>query len=74
MGLGVTLHDEGELDQAMAAGRRAIELDPKVALAHYNLGRTLNRTGNRTRPSPNSVRRSSSTQNTFARTAHWAWL
>ncbi len=39
--LGNTLHDQEKWDEAIAAYRKAIELDPKYALAHGNLGIAL---------------------------------
>src|SRR3954453_6844215 len=39
--LGEALRRAGELDEALAAARRAIELDPRSAEAHYVLAITL---------------------------------
>ena len=36
--LGVALKDKGQLDEAIACSKKAIELDPKFATAHSNLG------------------------------------
>ena len=45
MNLGIALHAVGDLDAAMQAHRRAIELDQSYAAAHYNLGRAQLETG-----------------------------
>jgi serine/threonine-protein kinase len=39
--LGLALHEQGQLDEAIAAYRQAVELDPKYAAAHNNLGVAL---------------------------------
>jgi superkiller protein 3 len=39
--LGLALHDQGKVDEAIAEYRTAIELDPKYAAAHNNLGNAL---------------------------------
>lgn len=39
--LGVALAGAGQLDQAMAAMRKAVSLNPRLADAHYNLARLL---------------------------------
>src|SRR5262249_22072973 len=44
---GIALYDQGKLDEAVAAYRKAVELDPKRALAHKNLGAALARQGKR---------------------------
>ncbi len=41
LGLGNALHDQKKLDEAVAAFRKAIDLDPKLAWAHCNLGVAL---------------------------------
>ena len=38
---GVALHKQGELDDAIVSFRKAIELDPSDASAHYSLGKAL---------------------------------
>ena len=43
--LGLVLSEQGQLDEAIAACRRAIELKPDHADAHYSLGVFLGRTG-----------------------------
>jgi tetratricopeptide (TPR) repeat protein len=43
--LGVALHDTGDLDGAIDEHRRAIQLDPKYAMAHSNLGNALKAKG-----------------------------
>ena len=43
--LGWVLGEQGQLDEAIAACRRAIELKPDHADAHYSLGNFLARTG-----------------------------
>ena len=43
--LGLVLGEQGQLDEAIAACRRAIELKPDHADAHYGLGTFLVRTG-----------------------------
>jgi len=42
---GVDLAQGGDLEQAVVAYRRAIELEPKDAIAHYDLGLALERLG-----------------------------
>lgn len=42
---GITLYKQGNLKDAQAAFRKAIELDPNYAEAHANLGLTLNQQG-----------------------------
>src|SRR5262249_15744346 len=39
--LGLTLIDQGKLDDAVAVFRRAVDLDPESPHAHYNLGVAL---------------------------------
>lgn len=39
--LGVTLYAQGKLDEAIAAFRKAIQIDPNYLNAHLNLGVTL---------------------------------
>jgi len=39
--LGTVLLEQGRVDEAVAAWRRALERDPGYALAHYNLGSVL---------------------------------
>ena len=39
--LGIALKDKGQVDEAIACYRKAIELDPKFARAHNNLGNAL---------------------------------
>ena len=39
--LGLVLHDQGFLDEAMAAYGKALTLDPALAEAHGNLGLAL---------------------------------
>ena len=43
--LALALGEQGQLDEAIAACRRAIQLKPDDADAHYNLGTFLARTG-----------------------------
>jgi tetratricopeptide (TPR) repeat protein len=43
--LGLALMDLKDLDGAVATFRRTIALDPKLALAHCNLGHALSRQG-----------------------------
>jgi tetratricopeptide (TPR) repeat protein len=43
--LGIALRTKGNLDEAIAGCRQAIELDPKYAKAHYNLGAALHDKG-----------------------------
>ena len=43
--LGTILHDRGQIDEAAAAYRRAIEIAPGFAEAHGNLGNALKATG-----------------------------
>jgi len=43
--LAVTLEQQGDTNAAMAAYRRAIELDPDLYLAHYNLANALKSAG-----------------------------
>ena len=61
---------QGKLDEAIACYRKAIELDPKYASAHNNLGtRPARPRGSWTRPSPATARPSNSTRNTPPPTA-----
>jgi serine/threonine-protein kinase len=43
--LGLALRDKGQLDEAIACYKRAIELDPKYATAHFLLGGVLHGKG-----------------------------
>jgi tetratricopeptide (TPR) repeat protein/predicted Ser/Thr protein kinase len=43
---GITLHNKGDLDEAIVAYSGAIKLDPHFASAHYNLGLALKGKGN----------------------------
>jgi tetratricopeptide (TPR) repeat protein len=43
--LGNVLRDKGQLDEAIALHRKAIELNPKLAQAHTDLGNVLERKG-----------------------------
>ena len=43
--LGIALHDQGKLDEAIAEYREAIRLKPDYAEAHYNLGIALSDQG-----------------------------
>ena len=43
--LGIALRDQRKLDEAIAAYRKAIELDPKYAMAYNNLGIALSAPG-----------------------------
>ena len=43
--LGISLYDQGKLDEAVAAYRQAIQLEPTHALAHCNLGNALRKQG-----------------------------
>jgi serine/threonine-protein kinase len=45
--LGNALHATGQVDEAIACYRKAIELAPKSAMAHNNLGSALGRKGQR---------------------------
>ncbi len=45
--LAVLLEDSGREDEAMQVYRRALELDPELADAHFNLARLHERAGNR---------------------------
>jgi Flp pilus assembly protein TadD len=45
--MGVLLHEEGDLDGAIAAHRTALRLKPDDAEAHYNLGVALRAQGRR---------------------------
>jgi len=45
LNLGATLHDLGRFDEAETCFRRAIQLMPNLADAHYNLGNTLKNLG-----------------------------
>jgi tetratricopeptide (TPR) repeat protein len=45
LNLGAVLYDKGQLDDAAAEFRKAIELDPKDAKAHVGLGLTLDKQG-----------------------------
>ena len=59
--LGVALHEQGRLDEAIAACRRALALRPDYAEAHSNLGVALNgRAGSTRRSPPTAVRSRSS--------------
>ncbi len=58
--LGLALEDQGKIDEAIAEYRAAIRLKPDYAEAHANLGDVLDARGRRTRPSPNTARRSGS--------------
>ncbi|MBG1267357.1 caspase, EACC1-associated type [Nostoc sp. WHI] len=45
LNLGITLHDQGKLDEAIAAFRKAIQADPKYLDAYFNLGNALEAQG-----------------------------
>ena len=45
--LGVVLEDQGRVAEAIAAYERAIELDARLADAHFNLARQIERAGRR---------------------------
>ena len=46
------LAEQGKLDEAVACYRRALELKPDFAEAHYNLGNALRTRGSWTKPWP----------------------
>ncbi len=63
---------KGQLDEAIACYKKAIELDPKHAPAHNNLGIALATRASRTRPSPATRRPSNSTRSSPWPTTTWA--
>ena len=50
--LGNALKNQGDLDEAIACYRRALELKPDYAVAHNNLGNAFRTRGTWTRRSP----------------------
>lgn len=44
-GIGMELKKRGEFDSALASFRRAIELDPAYAYAHYQIGQVFELVG-----------------------------
>ena len=58
------------MDEAIAAHREALRLNPDYAEAHNNLGLALS-AGEGPRPSPNIARRSGSSPTTPRPTATW---
>ena len=60
--LGVSLHDQGKLDEALASYRKVLSLDPCHAKAHNRLGMMLQQLDSRVRPYPITEPRSRSAQ------------